>query len=76
VKISILSNLAPKDDTNVPTFRKGLSDKNVKPGQRLQLEVEIDGKPKIVKWYLFNTHKLYFKMQKFIPNPGTVTAKI
>ncbi|CAJ0570275.1 unnamed protein product, partial [Mesorhabditis spiculigera] len=37
-----------------PTFKKGLSDKKVPKGQPLVLDIEVDGKPKAVKWYKGN----------------------
>ncbi|VDL77330.1 unnamed protein product [Nippostrongylus brasiliensis] len=43
-----------KDTTakvQLPSFKKGLNDQAVPKGQSLVLEVEIEGKPKVVKWY-------------------------
>ncbi|WKX89586.1 hypothetical protein Q1695_008890 [Nippostrongylus brasiliensis] len=43
-----------KDTTTkvqLPSFKKGLNDQAVPKGQSLVLEVEIEGKPKVVKWY-------------------------
>uniref|UniRef100_A0A914WDR8 Muscle M-line assembly protein unc-89 n=1 Tax=Plectus sambesii TaxID=2011161 RepID=A0A914WDR8_9BILA len=34
-----------------PTFKKGLSDKKVPKGSALALEIEVEGKPKSVKWF-------------------------
>ena len=34
-----------------PNFRKGLEDTSVPSGQDLVLDIEVDGKPKSVKWY-------------------------
>ena len=34
-----------------PAFRKGLADQKVPKGAPLRLEIEVDGKPKEVKWY-------------------------
>uniref|UniRef100_A0A1I7TK31 Ig-like domain-containing protein n=1 Tax=Caenorhabditis tropicalis TaxID=1561998 RepID=A0A1I7TK31_9PELO len=36
---------------SLPSFKKGLSDQSVPKGTPLVLEVEIEGKPKDVKWY-------------------------
>ncbi|KAK6029446.1 immunoglobulin I-set domain protein [Ostertagia ostertagi] len=35
----------------LPSFKKGLNDQAVPKGQPLVLEVEIEGTPKVVKWY-------------------------
>lgn len=34
-----------------PKFKKGLSDKKVPKGSALALEIEVEGKPKSVKWF-------------------------
>lgn len=34
-----------------PTFKKGLSDKSVPKGSALALDIEVEGKPKSVKWF-------------------------
>ncbi|KAK5974866.1 Immunoglobulin I-set domain protein [Trichostrongylus colubriformis] len=40
-----------KEKVHLPVFKKGLNDQAVPKGQSLVLEVEIDGAPKVVKWY-------------------------
>lgn len=42
--------LEVKEEIIAPKFRKGLQDQTVKPGVTVKMEVEVEGKPKSVKW--------------------------
>ncbi|CAI5439881.1 unnamed protein product [Caenorhabditis angaria] len=49
--LSVESSATLTVTDSLPTFKKGLADQIVPKGSKLVLEVEIDGKPKNVKWY-------------------------
>ncbi|KAE9550266.1 hypothetical protein FO519_006527 [Halicephalobus sp. NKZ332] len=50
-QVTVTPETTAKDTTEKPGFKKGLSDQKVPKGAPLRLEIEVDGKPKEVKWY-------------------------
>lgn len=49
--VSVESSCTVTVSEGVPTFKKGLTDQKVPKGTPMTLEVEVEGKPKSVKWY-------------------------
>ena len=50
-QVTVTPKTGGDDGTGKPGFKKGLSDQKVPKGAPLKLEIEVDGKPKEIKWY-------------------------